>query len=63
MNKNHDLAAALAFDDDAEEQGMHGDDRSTCHQCQSWADHAHHPTTNTQITEAEYAAIRNRRGF
>jgi hypothetical protein len=57
------LARALAADDAAEDRGMHADDRRTCHQCQGWAGHAHHPTTNTVISLAEYAAIRARRGF
>lgn len=53
-----DLAAALAADDTAEDHGMHADDRVTCHQCQSWADHAHHPSTNTRITLDEWAAYK-----
>ncbi|MEU7978311.1 hypothetical protein AB0B63_07235 [Micromonospora sp. NPDC049081] len=32
------LAAALAADDKAEDQGMHGDDRRTCHTHQTWVD-------------------------
>lgn len=60
---NPQLAAALAKDDAAEEAGMHGDDRSTCWQCQSWADHAHIPYTGHRITLEEYSAIQARRGF
>ncbi len=39
-----ELADALKQDDAAEDRGMHGDDRATCHQCQSWIDHAHDPS-------------------
>jgi hypothetical protein len=35
------LAKALADDDDAEDRGMHADDRRTCHTCQTWATEAH----------------------
>jgi hypothetical protein len=51
-----DLAAALAADDAAEDRGMHADDRRTCWQCQSWADHAHHPATNARMTLDQWAA-------
>lgn len=57
------LSDALRRDDRAEDQGMHADDRETCFQCQSWADHAHHPSTNARITIAEYREIKRRRGF
>lgn len=63
MSRAKDLAAALVRDDTAEDRGMHGDDRETCHQCQDWADHAHNPTSNSQITLDEYEDIRSRRGF
>ncbi|GAA2838489.1 hypothetical protein RMN57_13165 [Kitasatospora sp. CM 4170] len=33
-----ELAAALAEDDAAEDAGMHGDDRRTCHTHQCWAE-------------------------
>lgn len=48
------LTAALARDDEAEERGMHADNRETCHQCQDWADHAHDWLTNARITLEEY---------
>lgn len=52
------LRAALAYDDHAEDRGIHPDQRRTCHQCQSWADHAHHPITNQRISWAAYRAHR-----
>ncbi|MGH8572822.1 MAG: hypothetical protein ACREX8_09625 [Gammaproteobacteria bacterium] len=56
------LDAALARDDEAEERGMHADNRETCHQCQDWADHAHHPLTSTRIT-LDYQDRCRERGF
>lgn len=32
------LAAALQRDDQLEDAGMHGDDRTTCHTHQAWAE-------------------------
>jgi hypothetical protein len=50
-----DLAAAIAADDAAEDAGdIDGDARSTCHRCQSWADHAHHPADNSRISIGAY---------
>ena len=42
---------------------MHADDRETCYQCQDWADHAHHPSSNARISPDEYGEIRKQRGF
>lgn len=50
-----DLMAALTLDDQLEDAGVPADDRETCHTCQSWADHAHHPHTGRRITRDEYA--------
>ncbi|MBT0771767.1 hypothetical protein KIH74_22695 [Kineosporia sp. J2-2] len=36
-----DLADAIAADDAAEDQGMHPDDRATCHRCRAWATPEH----------------------
>jgi hypothetical protein len=44
-----DLAETLRLDDTLEDHGMHGDDRRTCHTCQSWADHSHNPLTGARI--------------
>jgi hypothetical protein len=49
-----DLASALQGDDWLEDHGMHGDERRTCHQCQSWADHAHDQITNRRITREQW---------
>ena len=40
---NKDLPKALDLDNKLEDNGMHSDDRATCHQCQSWdnGDHDH----------------------
>ncbi len=57
------LADVPKQDDAAEDSGMHGDDRATCHQCQTWADLAHDPVGNMRITQDEYQAIRQRRGY
>lgn len=57
------LRRALDRDDRREDEGMHADDRVTCHQCQSWADHAHEPLSNRVITLEQYAEIVKRRGF
>ncbi|QYN41129.1 hypothetical protein K1T35_48185 (plasmid) [Pseudonocardia sp. DSM 110487] len=57
------LRKALARDDALEDQGMHADSRQTCHQCQSWADHAHHPRNNAVITWAEYEQYKKARGL
>ena len=54
MSAVDDLAAALAADDAAEASGMHPNDRVTCWQDQSWADHAHNPITNERMTVAEF---------
>ena len=62
-SKDKALAAAIRRDDRDEDKGMHGDDRKTCYQCQSWADHAHDPNSNVRITDEEYRAIKKRRGF
>jgi hypothetical protein len=52
-----DLATALQIDDTLEcVYGMHGDERMTCYQCQSWFGHAHHPITNEIMTSAEWDA-------
>lgn len=34
---NTQLAAAIARDDEAEDAGMHADDRQTCHTHQTWS--------------------------
>ena len=39
----HILPWLLAYEDVAEEMGMHADDRLTCHTCRNWADHQHTP--------------------
>ncbi len=36
-----ELRAALIADDEAENAGMHADDRRTCHGCQAWATEEH----------------------
>lgn len=36
-----ELRAALEADDEAENGGMHADDRDTCHGCQTWATDEH----------------------
>jgi hypothetical protein len=58
-----ELTAALTRDDAAEDRGMHGDDRLTCWQCQSWADHAHHPLSNRRMSLDEWSDYRAERGF
>ena len=55
------LSAALRRDDDAEDRGMHADDRQTCHPCRSWADHAHDPWSGQRITRDEYTERKARR--
>jgi hypothetical protein len=59
---NQKLQEALAYDDRREDAGMHPEERTTCHQCQSWANHAHHPITNRRITWAQYGALTSTRG-
>jgi hypothetical protein len=57
------LRDAIERDNNGEDQGMHADDRETCHQCTEWADHAHHPHTNKRITTDEYAQFTQDRGW
>lgn len=55
---DRDLAAALRRDDEREEQGMAPADRETCHQCQSWADHAHDLLTGRRMSIDEWETQR-----
>jgi hypothetical protein len=56
-HEHGDLADALRCDDTLEEvHGMHGNERVTCWQCRSWADHAHHPWTGVCMTRSEWDA-------
>lgn len=57
------LQRALEYDDRREDEGMPADDRNTCHQCQSFADHAHHPHSNARMSKTEFAEYKKRRGF
>ncbi|WP_427896708.1 hypothetical protein ACQHIV_42240 (plasmid) [Kribbella sp. GL6] len=51
-----DLSETLTLDTQLEDAGAAADVRETCHDCQSWSDHAHHPHTGSRITLDEYAA-------
>lgn len=52
-----DLDLALVLDDALEDLGGCADDRVTCHGCQSWADHAHHPHNGQRITVQRYREL------
>ncbi|MFI5736201.1 hypothetical protein ACIA49_39165 [Kribbella sp. NPDC051587] len=47
--ERRDLQEALLLDNRLEDNAMHADDRRTCHPCQDWADHRHHPLTGVRV--------------
>ncbi len=48
-----DLQEALLLDDRLEDNAMHADDRLTCHSCQDWADHRHHPLSGVRVERSQ----------
>jgi hypothetical protein len=54
---NGHLAATILLDSELEDLGMHGDDRRTCHSCQSWADHKHEKLSGRRIPDRLVGAI------
>lgn len=46
-----DLRTALRLDDMLEDAGMPGDQRLTCYDCQTWADHTHNPAAGKRLPD------------